>query len=100
MKINKIVGLMFAHLLDHPVIQVLTNSGHSAAMAHRYFVDAHSFFQGIFDVFLWSENLNASLIMLPNCFFVAAGSLNSETHVEWSFASISIVLHTSVNVHW
>jgi len=52
MKINKIVGLMFPHLLDHPVMQVLTNSGHSAAMAHRYFVDAHSFFQGIFDVFL------------------------------------------------
>jgi hypothetical protein len=22
-------------------------------MAHRYFVDAHSFFQGVFDVFLW-----------------------------------------------
>jgi hypothetical protein len=53
MKINKIVGLMFPYLLDHPAIQVLTNSGHSAAMANRYFVDTHSFFQGIFDVFLW-----------------------------------------------
>lgn len=42
-----------------------------------------------------SENSSAALIMLLNCFSVAAGSLNTETHVEWSFAWICIMLRTS-----
>jgi hypothetical protein len=59
-------------------MHVLTNSEHSAAMAHRYFVVAPSFsrvflicFFGLF------ENPSVTLIMIQNCLSVAADSRNT-----------------------